>query len=237
MPTSRILLAWVMRTSILRNAPSSSPTRKFAVVVFSSVSLSSRSCNSVSAVVCRSQYSSTPSGRTFTPTARRSFLCSIVEKLLSWRRLFLSARILAHDRIGDRGFESSNCFPFARRPDIAAGTDLVQSPVDFEAMAIGIEKLHRDLTTRSAPPFKRDCGTLLAQPLAHVEDFGERSNLESDVMQLCMSRPSSAGANQRNRMMIGMATQERKAAGLQIFGVDFGHFKSQDLRIEKQRPL
>src|SRR5262245_39109860 len=32
------------------------------------------------AVVWRSQYSSTPSGRTFTPTARRSFFCSIVEK-------------------------------------------------------------------------------------------------------------------------------------------------------------
>jgi len=104
-------------------------------------------------------------------------------------------------------------------------------------MAIRVEKPHGNLTTRPAPPFKRDCGTLLAQPLAHVEDFGERSNLESYVMQLRVARSPSAGADQRNRMMIGMAAQERKAAGLQIFGIDFAHFKSQDLRIEKQRTL
>ena len=57
-------------------------------------------------------------------------------------------------------------------------------------MAIGIKKLHRDLTASPAPPFKRNRGTLFAQPLARVKDFGERSNLESDVMQLCMpNRP------------------------------------------------
>src|SRR5215470_4456676 len=205
MPTSRILLAWVMRTSILRNAPSISPTRKFAVVVFSSVSLSRRSCSSVSAVVWRSQYSSTPSGRTLTPTARRSFFCSIVETPLNRVQLFLGTGILAYNRIGDSRFQSSDSFPFARRPDITVAANLVQSPVDFEAMAVGVEKLHGDLTTRPAPPFKRDRGTLFAQPLAHVEDLGHRSNLESDVMQLCMARLPRAGADQRNRMMIGMA--------------------------------
>src|SRR6266850_2516294 len=140
---------------------------KFAVVVFSSVSLSSRSCSSVRAVVCRSQYSSTPSGRTFTPTARRSFFCSmIVQRLLSWSKLFLGVDVLAHHRVGDGGFQRSHPLPFARRPDIAVGADLVQSPVNFQAMAIGIKKLYRDLTTGPAAPFERDRGTLFAQPLA-----------------------------------------------------------------------
>src|SRR5262245_65883440 len=109
MPTSRILLAWVLRTSIFRNAPSISPTRKFAVVVFSSVSLSSRSCSSVSAVVCRSQYSSTPSGRTLTPTARRSFLCSmILQRLLSWSKFFWNADLLAHHRFWRRRLQAGH---------------------------------------------------------------------------------------------------------------------------------
>lgn len=115
--------------------------------------------------------------------------------------------------------------PFTRRPDISAGADLVQSPVDFEAMAVGIEKLHGDLTTRPAPPFKRNCGTPFAQPLAHRKDLLDRSDLESDVMQLRMARSPRAGADQRNRMMIGMATQKCKAAGLQLFRIDFGDFK------------
>src|SRR5512135_1229522 len=183
MPTSRILLAWVMRTSILRNAPSISPTRKFAVAVFSSVSWSSRSCSSVSAVVCRSQYSSTPSGSTFTPTARRSFLCSIVEKLLSlWRRLFLSAGVLAYYRIGGRGFEGSNSFPLARGPDITAGADLVQSPVDLEAVAIGVEKFDRDLTSRPAPALEGDRRAVFAQPLARGKYFVEVPHFESNMV-------------------------------------------------------
>src|SRR6266498_4177874 len=182
MPTSRILLAWVMRTSILRNAPSSSPTRKFAVVVFSSVSLSSRSCNSVSAVVCRSQYSSTPSGSTFTPTARRSFLCSIVENVLSWSRLFLSAGILAYYRIGNRGFESLDSLPFVGRPDITAGSDLIHAPIDLETMAVGIEKFDRDLTSRPAPALECDRRAVFAQPLARGKYFVEAPDLESDMV-------------------------------------------------------
>jgi hypothetical protein len=129
----------------------------------------------------------------------------------------MSAGILPYDRIGNRGFESSDSFPFARGPDITAGANLVQSLVDFEAMAVGIKKLHGDLTTRAAPPFKRDCRTLFAQPFAHVEDFGERSNLESNVMQLCMGgiAPRRSRPAQSNDDRCGSArTQSRRAADL-----------------------
>jgi hypothetical protein len=55
------------------------------------------------------------------------------------------------------------------------------------------------------------------------------------MVQLRMARLPRTGADQRDRMMIRMAAQERKATGLQILGIDFGHFKSQGLRIEEQR--
>lgn len=93
-------------------------------------------------------------------------------------------------------------------------------------MAIGIEKLYGDLTTRPAPPFKRDCGLPFAQPLAHWKDLLDRPDLESDVMQLRMARWPRASADQRNRMMIGMAAQKCKAAGLQLFRIDLGQFKA-----------
>ena len=121
-------------------------------------------------------------------------------------KLFSNAGILTGYGIGDRGFEGSDSFPFARSSDATAGADLVQSPVDFEAMAVGIKKLHGNLTARAAPSFKRDRSTVFAQPLAHVEDFGHRSDLESNVMQLRMERLPRATADQRDRMMIGMTT-------------------------------
>src|SRR5687768_11859015 len=68
-------------------------------------------------------------------------------------RLLLSARILAYHWVGDGGFQCPDAIPFAWRADIAAGADLVQSPVNFQAMAIGIKKLYRDLTTGPAAPF------------------------------------------------------------------------------------
>src|SRR2546430_15315553 len=52
-----------------------------------------------------------------------------------------------------------------------------------------------------------------------------------------MLRSPCTGADQGDRMMIGMAAQERKAAGLQLFRIDFGDLKAQDLRVEKQRTL
>jgi hypothetical protein len=88
-------------------------------------------------------------------------------------------------------------------------------------MAIRVEKLHGDLTTRPAPPFKRDRRTLLAEPLAHGKNLLDRSDLESNMVQLRMARLPRTGADQRYRMMIGMAAQERKATGLEILGIDF----------------
>ena len=93
-------------------------------------------------------------------------------------------------------------------------------------MAIGIKKLHRDLTAGPPPPFKRNRGTLFAQPLAHCKDLLDRPDLESDMVQLFMLRARRSVPDQRNRVMIGMAAQERKSAGLQVFRIDFGHFKA-----------
>jgi hypothetical protein len=117
---------------------------------------------------------------------------------------------------------------------MAAGADLVQSPVNFQAMAIGIKKLYRDLTTGPAAPFKRDRDTLFPQPLAHCEDLLDRPDLESDMVQLFMLRERRSVANQRNGVMIGMAAQKCKSAGLQVFRINLSHFKSQNLRVEKQ---
>jgi hypothetical protein len=64
---------------------------------------------------------------------------------------------------------------------------------------------------------------VLAQLFSHVQDLVKRRHLESDVMQFFMMRSPRAGADQRNRMMIGMTAQECKSAGLQIFGIDFSH--------------
>jgi hypothetical protein len=59
-------------------------------------------------------------------------------------------------------------------------------------MAIGIEKLHGDLTTRPAPPFERDRGTLFVQPLAHAPPyFGSKLPPSLSPMPEFSSAPES----------------------------------------------
>jgi hypothetical protein len=99
---------------------------------------------------------------------------------------------------------------------MAAGADLVQSPINFQAMAIGIKKFYRDLTTGPSAPFKRDRGTLFPQPLAHCEDLLDRPDLESDMVRLLYGERRSVATSAMGDDRYGSAEMQiRRAAGLE----------------------
>ena len=104
-------------------------------------------------------------------------------------------------------------------------------------MTIRIEKLDGDLATGAATTLESYRGAVLALALADNKDLVNASNLEGNVVQLFMLRPAGSAANQGNRMMIGTTVEKRKAAGLEVLGINLRHFESQDLRIKKQRTL
>src|SRR5579864_5442424 len=59
------------------------------------------------------------------------------ESLLQERRV-LHRRVLAGDGIGDRRLEALRALPFRARPRSSLAADLIDAPINFEAMAVGI---------------------------------------------------------------------------------------------------
>src|SRR5437867_11485678 len=136
--------------------------------------------------------------------------------------------VLAGDRIGDRLFQAPDSLPFGGGTNMAVASDLIEAPIDFYAMMVGIEKLHGDLASRPAAPVERDRNLVLAQPISHAKDLFERPNLERDMMQLDVFRLSRPRANQRNGVVVRAAPQASEASRLHVLGVDVGNFESQD---------
>ena len=64
--------------------------------------------------------------------------------------------VLAGYRVGNRLFQRSNTVPFMRRTSASVASDLIQAPIYFQAMVIGVAKLHGYLPARPAAAFKVD---------------------------------------------------------------------------------
>src|SRR6185295_7963320 len=101
-------------------------------------------------------------------------------------RSIFAPRVLAGWRVGGRFLEREALAPLFRRPHLAVRADLIEPPVDFEPMAIGIAELDRDLAAGAAPALEFDLHAVRAQPVARAENLFERRHLESHVVQLVL---------------------------------------------------
>src|SRR5579862_5249782 len=99
-------------------------------------------------------------------------------------RRIVQRRVLATDRIVDRLFEAVRPDPFFFGADNPVGANLIEAPIDLEAMTVGIAKLDRDLRAGAAPALEIDRPIHLLQVIAREDHLIERSHLESDVIEL-----------------------------------------------------
>src|SRR5205085_938906 len=86
-------------------------------------------------------------------------------------------------RVGDGVFQRERLAPFTWRAHGAVGADLIDAPVDLEVVAVGIAKLHGELTTRATAAFEHDRHAVVAQPGARTKHFVRRSDFEREVVQ------------------------------------------------------
>src|SRR5712692_3060320 len=71
---------------------------------------------------------------------------------------------LTGHRVGDSVLQGEGLSPLARRAHVAAGTDLVEAPVDFQVVAVRVLELDGELAARAPPSLEVDGHPLLAQP-------------------------------------------------------------------------
>ena len=72
----------------------------------------------------------------------------------------MQRRILSANGVGDRIFEVARALPLARRTDMTVAADLVDAPVDFEAVIVRIAEFDSDLTAGATAAGKIDLRTV-----------------------------------------------------------------------------
>ena len=98
-------------------------------------------------------------------------------KLVSWP-----------DRIGDRVLENAHAFPLRGRADLPVAADLVDAPVDFEPVVVGIAELDRELAAGAAPALEIDRDAVAAQMVARAQHLVEGRHLEGEMVELDILR-------------------------------------------------
>jgi len=106
-------------------------------------------------------------------------------------------RVLPGNGIRDGFFQGSDSVPFIRRPDAAVAADLIDAPVDFHGMIVGVAELYGDLAASAAASLEVDLRAMGAQPVARANDLGEGRDFESKVMQFFVLGSPVRGAHQR----------------------------------------
>src|SRR5262245_39895705 len=91
--------------------------------------------------------------------------------------------ILARRRPTHRLFERGGLPPFLPGTRATIGTDLIDTPIEFEMMAVGIEELDRNLAARAAAAFIDDLRAVCRQMIARPEHLVEGRKLEGKMMQ------------------------------------------------------
>jgi hypothetical protein len=71
-----------------------------------------------------------------------------------------------------------------------------------------------------------------AQAITSADNFGECGNFKGEVMQLFVRRLAYAGADQRQAMMVRIATQENHPARHHCFRVNIGNFETQHFGVK-----
>ena len=151
----------------------------------------------------------------------------------SLQRLVVQGRVLARRGDAHGVFQAHRLAPFLGRPRAAVIADLVDAPVEFEVMAVGIQELDRDLAAGAAAALEDDLGAVLLQVIAGAEHLVERGELEGEVMQRLLGLAAAgSAADQRQAMVIAVAAQEHHAARHHVAGIDVGDPEAQHLGVE-----
>jgi hypothetical protein len=104
--------------------------------------------------------------------------------------------VLAGHRIGYGFFQRSYAVPLIGRTHAAVAADLIDTPVDFQGMIIGIATLHGDLATGASPAFEVDLRAVRTQAIAGADDLCQGRDLESEMVQFPVGVfPSPAPTN------------------------------------------
>ena len=122
------------------------------------------------------------------------------------------------------------------RPRRAAGADLVDAPVDLEDVVVGVEKLDRDLAAGAPASVEDDLHAVGLQVRARPHHLVEARDLEGEMVELVAVRGPAGAADERHAVMVGVAAQERHAAGHHGLGIDVRDLETEDPGVEVDRP-
>src|SRR5882724_7105839 len=86
----------------------------------------------------------------------------------------LQRRVLAAHGIGDRLRQALRTLPLGRRAGATVAADLVDPPIDLEAVAVRIAELDGDLAAGPAAALEIDGDALGAQVIARSQHLVER---------------------------------------------------------------
>src|SRR5439155_1186656 len=96
--------------------------------------------------------------------------------------------VLTLHRIGDRRVEAAHPFPFLLWPRSAIAADLVDAPIDLQAMAIGVAEFDGQLAAGAPATLEIDLDPVIAQVIAGPQDLLQRRDLEGDVVEFDIFR-------------------------------------------------
>ena len=94
--------------------------------------------------------------------------------------------VLARNGVGYRFFQRSDAVPLVGWTHPAVAADLIDAPIDFQRVIVGVAKLDGDLAAGAAAPFEIDSRAVGPQAVARPYDLGERGNLERQMVQLAI---------------------------------------------------
>ena len=149
------------------------------------------------------------------------------------QRGVVQRRVLARRRDAHGVLQARRLPPFLGRPRAAVGADLVDAPVEFEVMAVGIEELDRDLAAGAAAAFVDDLGAVLPSG-----DRGRgtprrawRARRRDDAG---LPAAGVAGAPPTSARQWWSPLQRRNTMppGIIVVGIDVGHLEAEHLGIE-----
>src|SRR5919108_4328784 len=140
--------------------------------------------------------------------------------------------ILSMHRIGDGFVQGFRAAPLVRRTNSAIAPDLIDSPIDFNAVIIGVAELDCYLTAGAPASFEVYFDGVRAQAIARADNVDKSRHLKGKVMQLFITGLPFAGADQRQTMMIGIAAKKNHSARHHLLGIDVRNFEAQDPRIK-----
>src|SRR5215813_14894368 len=94
--------------------------------------------------------------------------------------------------------------PFAGRADAPVAADLIDAPVNFQAVIVRIAKLYGDLTTSPAAAGEINFDPVPAQMVVGSHDFVKGRNLKGDVVEVGIRGRFLPRPHERDPVMIGI---------------------------------